>query len=111
MTDSISEFITAYEDLYGSEKKKNCFRKDQLPDPLKYYRTHLKLLRIHNGWANTKCPFHEDKIPSLSVNLKNGGYFCHGCKAKGGDVIDFHQSLFDMDFSTAAKALGAWDDG
>lgn len=107
--DDTDSFTKAYDKLYGSGEKKNRFRKDWIPEPLEYYRKHLHTLRINGEWATTLCPFHEDKIPSLSVNLKNGGYFCHGCKAKGGDVVDFHQTLFDMDFPSAAKDLGAWE--
>lgn len=109
-TDSDS-FTKAYDAVYGSTNKKNRFRKDWLPEPLEYYRRHLHTLRVHNDWASTKCPFHEDIISSLSVNIKNGGYFCHACGTKGGDVVDFHQRLFEINFIDAAQDLGAWDDG
>jgi DNA primase len=36
-----------------------------------------------------RCPFHEDKTPSLSINVDNGRFHCFGCKAKGGDILDF----------------------
>src|SRR4029453_5051363 len=36
-----------------------------------------------------RCPFHEDKTPSLSINAETGKYHCFGCHAKGGDIIDF----------------------
>lgn len=43
---------------------------------------------IGNGKQRTaKCPFHEDKNPSLSVNVEQGVYFCQGCQTKG-DAID-----------------------
>lgn len=29
------------------------------------------------------CPWHEDRSPSLRVNIDKGVYFCHGCGAKG----------------------------
>ena len=36
------------------------------------------------------CPFHEDKTPSCSINVKKNLFMCHtaGCKAKG-DLITF----------------------
>lgn len=43
---------------------------------------------IGNGKERqAKCPFHEDKNPSLSVNVEKQIYFCQGCGAKG-DAID-----------------------
>jgi hypothetical protein len=36
-----------------------------------------------------RCPFHEDKTPSLSINVDTGRFHCFGCKAKGGDILDF----------------------
>jgi DNA primase len=36
------------------------------------------------------CPFHEDKTPSLQVNLEKHYYKCHACGAKG-DQIQFVQ--------------------
>ena len=36
-----------------------------------------------------RCPFHEDKTPSLSINAATGKFHCFGCHAKGGDIFDF----------------------
>jgi DNA primase len=36
-----------------------------------------------------KCPFHEDKTPSLSISAETGKFHCFGCHAKGGDIFDF----------------------
>ena len=36
-----------------------------------------------------RCPFHEDKTPSLSINAETGKFHCFGCHAKGGDIFDF----------------------
>jgi hypothetical protein len=33
------------------------------------------------------CPFHDDKSPSMSVDVEKGIWFCHGC-GFGGSVID-----------------------
>lgn len=43
---------------------------------------------IGNGNQRTaKCPFHEDKNPSFSVNVPQGTWHCHG-GCGGGSVID-----------------------
>lgn len=47
------------------------------------------------------CPFHEDKKPSLQVNLEKDFYKCHGCDKKG-DVIQFVQ---DYEKLTKHEAL------
>jgi hypothetical protein len=64
--------------------------------------------RIHgfrtNGSANNvscRCPFHEDRDPSLSVNVETGLFKCHGCGASGSPV-DF---LMRMEQITVGDAL------
>ena len=34
-----------------------------------------------------KCPFHDDRTPSMSVNVEKEVYNCHGCGAEGDAVI------------------------
>jgi hypothetical protein len=75
--------------------------------PSAYYEEHLDRLLRRGDWASGCCPFHEDQRPSLSVNLKHGGFKCHACGTSCGDVLDFHQRLTGMGFIEAAKALGA----
>ena len=36
-----------------------------------------------------RCPFHDDKTPSLSISAETGKFHCFGCHAKGGDIFDF----------------------
>ena len=51
-----------------------------------------------------KCPFHEDEVPSFSVNAKENYWNCFaGCG--GGSVIDFWMKLNEMDFKEATKDL------
>lgn len=35
-----------------------------------------------------RCPFHDDRIPSLFVNPKTQSFFCFGCRAEG-DANEF----------------------
>ncbi|MGH8503514.1 MAG: CHC2 zinc finger domain-containing protein [Gammaproteobacteria bacterium] len=101
-------FWDAYGKLY--RRPESRYRRELLPDPLTYYRRHLHTLHVRGQWADARCPFHEDAHASLSVLLTHGGYKCHACGAKGGDVLDFHRRLHGMDFVTAAKDLGAWEE-
>lgn len=90
-------------------KRKNHrkFNRNLLPDPLEYYKTQGIKLIGYSLWRASICPFHEDRKPSLSINIQNGGYFCHGCGAKGGDVLDFHRRKHNLSFLDAAKDLNA----
>ena len=41
---------------------------------------------LHGSGPNrsAKCPFHDDRTASLSVNIEQGVYLCHACGEKGG---------------------------
>jgi DNA primase len=43
----------------------------------------------HGVEIRLRCPFHEDKTPSLSISVETGKFHCFGCHAKGGDIFDF----------------------
>lgn len=80
--------------------------RDHLPDPEGYYRQHVDKLGRANGsgWAQGRCPFHEDRAASLSVNLVHGGWRCFaGCGA--GDLLSFHERLTGMGFRDAVAEL------
>ena len=63
---------------------------------------------------SAKCPFHDDRTASLSVNVEKGAYLCHACGEKGGakqyliknrGLSEFEaQKLIRDDFSTPAPA-------
>ena len=50
----------------------------------------------------TRCPFHDDRHPSLKLNPDF--YYCFGCGAKG-DVIDLVARLFDLSLYEAARKI------
>ena len=54
-----------------------------------------------------RCPFHEDRHPSMKLNANY--FYCFGCGATG-DVIDFVARLFGLSSYEAAKKL-AYDFG
>lgn len=84
------------------------FERGRLPEPVGYFEREGLRLSGSGTWRSTLCPFHEDKNPSLSVNIGTGGFVCHACKARGGDVLDFHRLRYSLTFKEAAKQLGAW---
>lgn len=79
--------------------------KDCLPTPYSYYKKVFPCINSGREWVNVRCCFHDDKNPSLSINLKSGGFFCHACGAKGGDLIAFHQKKFEVGFKLAVFQL------
>lgn len=81
--------------------------RERLPDAEAYYRRQVERLSRPNatGWAQGKCPFHDDRNSSLSVHVAgNGGWRCFaGCG--GGDMVGFHMKLHGLDFRSAVRAL------
>lgn len=85
------------------------FRRELLPPPLTYFKSEGVKLFGAGTWRSARCPFHDDHVPSLRIHMPDGGFNCHGCGAKGGDVLDFHRRRYDLGFRRAALDLGAWD--
>jgi hypothetical protein len=79
----------------------------QFPSPLTYYQqqfTDLKLL--DKAWVSVRCCFHDDRQPSLRLNLKNGSFRCFGCGARGGNIIAFHCQRYQLTFAQSIIVLG-----
>ncbi len=89
--------------------RNNRLDKSRLPSAFNYLDGLNIKLRGGGEWRTGLCPFHEDKSPSLSVNVISGAFKCFACGASGGDLIAFEMRLKGIDFKTAAKSLGAWE--
>ena len=50
------------------------------------------------------CPFHNEKTPSFIVSETKQRYTCFGCN-KSGDVINFMQEYYNLDFMEALEKL------
>ena len=61
-------------------------------------------LRKSGARYTGRCPFHEEKTPSFSVNAADKLYHCFGCGA-GGDVITFVKETENLDFTGAVEWL------
>ena len=51
-----------------------------------------------------RCPFHEERTPSFSVNAHDKLYYCFGC-GKGGDLVSFVKEFENVDFAGAIEWL------
>jgi DNA primase len=59
----------------------------------------------HTGRLWWRCPFHDDRNPSLGIVPNTSCYHCFGCEAHG-DAIDFVQGLNrGMSFPEAVRAI------
>jgi DNA primase len=61
-------------------------------------------LRKTGGRFLGRCPFHEERTPSFSVNATDKLYYCFGCGAKG-DLITFVRETEQLDFAGAIEWL------
>lgn len=102
--------VPALRRLYGRQSSATLPTnwRDGLPDPASYYAGHIERLSRANGtgWAQGKCPFHDDRNASLSVNVTDahGGWRCFaGCG--GGDLVAFHSRLTGKPFKEAVADL------
>jgi DNA primase len=51
-----------------------------------------------------RCPFHNEKTPSFSINEYEQFYHCFGC-GKSGDVIRFIEEIENVDYAEAVALL------
>lgn len=65
-------------------------------------RTQLR--RASGSRYTGRCPFHEERTPSFSVNPVDKLYYCFGC-GKGGDLISFVRETENLDFVGAVEWL------
>ena len=86
------------------------FERTELPPAHSFYEREIgRLTRPSRSWARGDCPFHQSKShTSFSVNLDSGGFFCHGCGVKGGDVVAFVRLRNRCSFKMACQTLGIW---
>lgn len=59
-------------------------------------------LRMRGDRGMGRCPFHDDRMPSFSVDDAKGLWHCHGC-GEGGDVFRYVMKRYDMKFYDALK--------
>lgn len=63
----------------------------------------VPLKRNGQDWFG-KCPFHNERSASFSVNDKGGFYHCFGCGAHG-DILDWWQATDGLSFAEACNRL------
>ena len=66
-------------------------------DMVEVVSSRTPLRRASGSRFTGRCPFHEEKTPSFSVNPVDKLYYCFGC-GKGGDLISFVRETENLDF-------------
>jgi DNA primase len=67
---------------------------------------YMQVRKAGSGRFKALCPFHQEKTPSLSIDVGKGMYHCFGC-GKGGDVFNLVMELESLDFPEAVERLAA----
>lgn len=57
-----------------------------------------------NSQGFARCLWHEEKTPSMKLNVKRNKVHCFGCE-KNGDIIDVVMAQNNVSFKEAFKAL------
>ena len=63
----------------------------------------VKLKKTGKNYS-ARCPFHDEKTPSFSVNPDKQFYYCFGCGA-GGNALSFVMEYENLDFPQAVESL------
>ena len=63
----------------------------------------VKLRKTGKNYS-ARCPFHDEKTPSFSVNPEKQFYYCFGCGA-GGNALGFVMDYENVEFPQAVEAL------
>lgn len=79
-----------------------------MSDIFKFVKGYVKAkdVAIHYGFRPNRsdlicCPFHDDKHPSMKVDIR---FFCYGC-GESGDAIDFVSKYFGIGLREAAQKI------
>ena len=71
----------------------------------------------HYGWSEPgygerpfKCPAHDDRRPSASVNRTEGVWYCHGCGA-GGSAAHIVMAVEGITYVEACQLIQAMTGG
>ncbi len=65
--------------------------------------TYVADLRKTGRTYKARCPFHNEKTPSFTVDPERGTWHCFGACSTGGDVIEFVRRIEGLDLREALR--------
>ena len=77
---------------------------DALIDYRREYEFRLQGCKVSGDRLTARCPFHDDRNSSFSVNLKTGQWHCFA-EGRGGNYIEFLAELDGKDTKTVYKEI------
>lgn len=88
-----------------SSKIKLSKQLNTVASPRDYYSRELRSFYPRKVQATALCPFHNDRKPSLSINLFTGQFYCFACGAFGGSILCFQMQRYQQTKDQAIKTL------
>jgi DNA primase len=82
-------------------KRESIERVVDAADMVAIVSARTQLRRVGARWTG-RCPFHEERTPSFSVNPERKLFHCFGC-GQGGDLIGFVRETEGFDFAEAVE--------
>ena len=89
--------------LWRASRTRRCATRSPRPTWSRSSRAHGAAALLGSRFMG-RCPFHEERTPSFSVNPVDKLYYCFGC-GKGGDVVSFVRETENLDFVGAIEWL------
>ena len=92
-----------------------CTEPQRTRDEIEAVRANHRIEQVIEGYIELRpsgrrlvgrCPFHEDRTPSLVVYPSNQSWYCFACDV-GGDVFTFIERIENISFGEAVRRLGA----
>ena len=73
-----------------------------------FYENFLRVEKRAGSQLYARCPLHDDKTASLTINADTEEWYCHAC-AIGGTQVQFIQSYYGVGKEIAIKAYTQWE--
>lgn len=74
---------------------------------MSFYEQFVQFEKVSNEQSYARCPMHDDKNASFTVNMETDAWYCHGC-GTGGHYVEFIERYYDVGRDVAINAVKQW---